>query len=492
MTHREELSPENDGADMPLWAACFPIVFVILGLALNFRLMGMDALDGPNQLTLILAGVLVAALAKIQNISWERLQASIVESISGALPAILLVLIIGALIASWILSGIVPALVYYGLEIIVPRLFFPTALILCAATSVIIGSSWSTTATIGIALFGVSQALGLHPGLSIGAIISGAYFGDKMSPVSDTTNLAAACAKVELFRHIAHMRVTTVPAFVLTLVIFTVAGLTTSTIFDAEHVSEIQAEIAKTYNLNPTLLLVPLIIGVVIARRTPAFLALILATAMGAVAACIAQGHLVAEIAQTEEGGFLYIGIMKALSLGFDLPSAITVTERISRAGGMAGMMPTIWLIISAMFFGGALGGSGSLRRVTTAIFRFVSTPGRLIASTAGSAVFMNVAAADHFLAIVVPSRVFSLAYEKLELAPENMSRALEDAGTVTSPLVPWNTCGAFQASVFAVDPFLFIPYCFFNILSPIISVFVGYAGIGVTRLQTKNFAAND
>ncbi len=467
--------------ELPLLAALLPIIAVVVLLTANFQSMGMDSLDGPNQLVLIGAGLLTALIGRVYGRDWPAVQSAIVSAIASTIPAILIILIIGALIASWFIGGIVPTLIYFGLDIISPCFFYVTALVLCCATSLAVGSSWSTTATVGLALFGVSQGMGLPPGPSLGAIISGAYFGDKMSPFSDTTNLAAAATGTDLFRHIRYMRITTLPAIALAALAFLALGLTSTPASSVWQLDQVQAALLQTYNINPVLLLVPLITVGFIVARMPTLPALVLALLLGWISAIGFQFDVLVEITGAAQGlSAGYIGPLKALSMGFTLAVENSDYQRMFRAGGMAGMLPTIWLILSAMIFGGALEGAGVLRSITHYLLRAATTPGRLTACTAGASVFTNATAADHFLAIVVPARLVSPAYKKQGLASENLSRTLEDSGTVTSPLIPWNTCGAYQISVFSVDPLVFIPFCFFNLLSPLINLIVGFTGFRI------------
>jgi len=476
----------NRHEELPMWAALLPLIFAVTGLSINFIMMGGASLDGPNQLILIAAGVMAILPARLIQIPWSTIETAIVETISGAMPAIIIVMVVGALIASWFIGGIVPTLIFYGLKIISPQFFYVTAVFLCCITSLAMGSSWSTTATVGVALFGISQALGLHAGMSIGAIISGAYFGDKMSPLSDTTNLAAASAKVNLLSHIASMRVTTFPTMLITFLVFLTAGLMANNSSTAVQTHALDLLLTENYNIQPVLLLAPVFVGIALFKKMPALLVMVTATIIGVSFAIIFQSDLIIRLAGGTDSSSFYIGLIKALSTGFKLPTDLPSGQRVLQAGGMAGMLPTVWLIISAMIFGGALHGSGALGKITHALLKAAATPGKLIASTAGAAIFTNTTASDHFLSIVVPARIFAPAYEEQNLAPEVLSRTLEDAGTVTSPLVPWNTCSAYQASVFAVDPLVFIPYCIFNILSPFISVLFGYLGIGQWHKSSK------
>lgn len=480
-----------------------PIIFLILLLVINVGIFGSEALGGSNQIVLILSAGVAAIVAVRIGFKWDDIQNGIVKSISSAMASILILLLIGSLAGTWMLSGVVPAMIYYGLQILNPTIFLVAACIVCSIVSIATGSSWTTAATVGIALIGIGQALGISEGLVAGAILSGAYFGDKMSPLSDTTNLAPAMAGTDLFTHIRYMTITTVPSIVLALIIFLVIGLTNSTDGVIEGKAAILAAIDGTFNINGWLFIVPVVVVVLIIKKMPALPALLIGTLLGAVFALIFQPELVAKVAATASfDGKLYddffglspaitngfIGTMQAMfgDIAFTTGNAVLDDEGLLSSSGMAGMLGTIWLILSAMIFGGVMEGAGMLKRIASAIIAKVNSTGSLISSTVGTCVFFNLTASDQYLAIVVPGRMYADTYREKELAPENLSRTLEDSGTVTSVLIPWNTCGAYHSTVLGVGTFTYLPYCFFNLISPIMTMVMGYTGYKIKKLVKK------
>ncbi len=481
-----------------------PIFFLILLLSINVGIFGSEALGGSNQIVLILSAGVAALMAIKIGYSWQEIQDGIVKSISSAMASILILLMIGALAGSWMLSGVVPAMIYYGLQILNPTIFLVAACIVCSIVSIATGSSWTTSATVGIALIGIGQALGISEGLVAGAILSGAYFGDKMSPLSDTTNLAPAMAGTDLFTHIRYMTITTVPSIVLALVIFLIIGFTNSADGAIAGKEAILAAIDSKFNISGWLFVVPILVVVLIVKKMPALPALLIGTLLGSVFALIFQPDLVAEVAATSSfDGKLYdilnkslprftqgfIGSMQALfgDISFTTGNAVLDDEGLLSGSGMAGMLGTIWLILSAMIFGGVMEGAGMLKRIAKSIISMVNSTGSLISSTVGTCVFFNLTASDQYLAIVVPGRMYADTYAEKGLAPENLSRTLEDSGTVTSVLIPWNTCGAYHATVLGVGTLTYLPYCFFNIISPLMTMLVGYTGYKIKKIAGKS-----
>jgi NhaC family Na+:H+ antiporter len=486
-----------------LFESFIPIIFLILLLVINVGIFGSEALGGSNQIVLILSAGVAAVVAIRIGHKWDDIQNGIVKSISSAMASILILLLIGSLAGTWMLSGVVPAMIYYGLQILNPTIFLVAACIVCSIVSIATGSSWTTAATVGIALIGIGQALGISEGLVAGAILSGAYFGDKMSPLSDTTNLAPAMAGTDLFTHIRYMTITTVPSIILALVIFLVIGLTNTTDGVIEGKKAILAAIDGTFNINGWLFIVPAVVVVLIVKKMPALPALLIGSLLGVVFALIFQPDLVAKVAATASfDGKLYedffglspaltngfIGSMQAMfgDIAFTTGNAVLDDEGLLSSSGMAGMLGTIWLILSAMIFGGVMEGAGMLKRIASAIISKVNSTGSLISSTVGTCVFFNLTASDQYLAIVVPGRMYADTYEKKGLAPENLSRTLEDSGTVTSVLIPWNTCGAYHSTVLGVGTFTYLPYCFFNLISPLMTMLVGYTGYKIKKLTGK------
>ena len=464
--------------------ALVPLVFLIILLVLTIKIFGTDGLSGSNQIVLILSATVAGSIAIFRlGYTWDALQEGVVRSISSAMGSILILFLIGALAGTWLLSGIVPAMIYYGLQVLSPTLFLFAACLISAIVSVATGSSWTTVATVGVALLGIGKALGFEEGIIAGAIISGAYFGDKMSPLSDTTNLAPAMAGTDLFTHIRHMAKTTVPTMLITLILFFVIGLNYQTEGNVEDVKTISNIISSTFTLTPWLFLVPAVVIFMIIKKVPALPALLVGSLLGGVFALIFQPQIIARVVG-EEGSFAYLGFKGVMMAMYGKISIVTdnaLVNELLTTKGMGGMLNTIWLIVCAMVFGGIMEESGMLKVLAEAVIRKVHRVGSLIASTAATCIFFNITTSDQYLAILVPGRMFADVYKKRGLKPENLSRTLEDSATVTSVLVPWNTCGATQASVLGVATLVYAPYCFFNIISPIMTILYGYLNIGIT-----------
>ncbi|HAS57408.1 MAG TPA: Na+/H+ antiporter NhaC, partial [Algoriphagus sp.] len=394
----------------------------------------------------------------------------------------------GALAGTWLISGIVPAMIYYGLQVLSPTIFLFAACIVSAVVSVSTGSSWTTVATVGVALLGIGKALGFEEGIIAGAIISGAYFGDKMSPLSDTTNLAPAMAGTDLFTHIKHMAKTTVPSIIITFIIFIIIGFNYETNGSVDDVKAISQVIQENFNINGWLFIVPLVVLVLIVKKVPAIPALLVGALLGGVFAIIFQPEIIALIAD-EGGSYAYLSFKAVMMSLYGEISVVTSNDVVNEllvTRGMGGMLNTIWLIICAMIFGGIMEVSGMLRVLAEAVIQKVHRVGSLIASTAATCVFFNITTSDQYLAILVPGRMYADVYKKRKLKPENLSRTLEDSATVTSVLVPWNTCGATQASVLGVATLVYAPYCFFNIISPFMTILYGYLNIGINYYEEE------
>ncbi|GAB3649525.1 Na+/H+ antiporter NhaC family protein [Echinicola sediminis] len=467
-----------------LGEALVPIIFLIVLLVINIRIFGTDSLSGSNQMVLILSSAVAALMAIFRlQIEWDVIQRGIVNSISAAMPSILILLLIGALAGTWLISGIVPAMIYYGLQILNPGIFLIAACLVSAIVSIATGSSWTTVATVGVALLGIGRALGFEEGIIAGAIISGAYFGDKMSPLSDTTNLAPAMAGTNLFTHIRHMTKTTVPSMLITLIIFGVLGYTIGARGSVEQVKGISEVILEKFEINGWLFIVPLVVLTMIVKKVPAVPALLAGALLGGVFAVGFQPQIIHSIADEPGTNYLYQsfkGVMMALYGEVSISTSNEMVNELLTTGGMAGMLYTIWLIICAMIFGGIMEESGMLMVMAEAVIAKVHSLGSLIASTAATCVFFNLTTSDQYLAILVPGRMYADIYKKRGLKGENLSRTLEDSATVTSVLVPWNTCGATQASVLGVATLTYAPYCFFNIISPFMTVMYGYLKLGI------------
>lgn len=465
-----------------------PLVFLVLLLGTNVAFYGDNSLGGANQMALLLSAGLAAIVSMFNGSKWTDLFDGAIASIASALPALIILLMIGALAGTWLISGVVPAMIYYGLEILNPTIFLFATCIVCSIVSLATGSSWTTVATVGVALMGIGRILGFSDGMIAGAIISGAYFGDKMSPLSDTTNLAPAMAGTDLITHIKHMMWTTFPSITISALIFLVLGFTAGTGADLAGVESLQASIASKFNIGLWLFLVPAAVIGLIVKKVPAVPALLIGAILGGIFAIIFQPQIILSLA-AEGSGFgkaAYMVVVDALTTDVAIESGNAVADELLSSGGMNGMLGTIWLIICAMTFGGIMEASGMLERIAKAILHLATTTGSLIASTAGTCLVFNITASDQYLAIVVPGRMFAKEYEKRGLAPENLSRTLEDSGTVTSALVPWNTCGAYHAGVLGVATGTYLPFAFFNIISPLMTVLFGFMGWKLNSLKPK------
>lgn len=468
-----------------LLQALIPI-FVLIGLlSTNVLVLGADATGGANQIGLLLAAAVAGIVSVNLGYTWKEIEKSMLKSINSAMGAMLILLMIGALSGTWLLSGIVPAMIYYGLKILNPTIFLVAACIACSIVAVATGSSWTTVATIGIALLGIGKALGIHEGVIAGAIISGAYFGDKMSPLSDTTNLAPAMAGTDLFTHIKYMAVTTVPTMIITLIIFLVWGFVQDTSGVTANSSEVLLAIENAFDLNPLLFLVPVAVVYLIVKKVPALPALLIGSLLGGIAAIIFQPQIVNQISGVDDNYLTssFVAVMRAMTTTINVQTDNQMITDLLTGRGMAGMLNTIWLILTAMIFGGVMESSGLLHRIAEEIIRFANNTGSLVGSTAATCVFFNITASDQYMAIAVPGRMFASTYRERGYKPELLSRTLEDAGTVTSVLVPWNTCGATQAGVLGVATMAYAPYAFFCIISPLMTVFQAYINYKIRRL---------
>ena len=480
----------SEKREASLFQAFIPIIFLIISLSINVLIFKDSALDGSNQIILILSAAVAAIVAGRIGYEWKELREGVVKSISSAMTSMLILLMIGSLAGTWLLSGVVPAMIYYGLQILSPSIFLFAACIVCSVVSIATGSSWTTAATVGIALIGIGKALGISEGLVAGAILSGAYFGDKLSPLSDTTNLAPAMAGTDLFTHIRYMTITTVPSISISLVIFLIIGFTLDTGGTAMDTQVILAAISDKFYISGWLFIVPVVVVVLILRKVPALPALLAGTLLGGLFAFIFQPSLIQEVAGVSGAKGIYIGLMRSLYGSISITTSNAMVNDLLSSGGMYGMLKTVWLILSAMIFGGVMEKAGFLKKIASAILRLVSSTGSLVTSTVGSCVFFNLTASDQYLAIVVPGRMYADIYKDKGLAPENLSRSLEDSGTVTSVLVPWNTCGAYHSTVLGVSTLTYLPFCFFNIISPFMTIFFAYAGIKIRKLADARHAA--
>jgi NhaC family Na+:H+ antiporter len=473
-----------------LLQALIPIAVLICLLVLNVNYFGDRTLDGSNQFALILASAVAGIIAVTLGVRWSHIRDSMVRSIGSAMPAILILLMIGALAGTWLLSGVIPTLIFYGLKIFNPKIFLFATVIITGMVSLATGSSWSTVATMGIALIGVGRALGINEGLVAGAVISGSYFGDKMSPLSDTTNLAPAMAGTDLFTHIRYMVITTVPAMSLTLIIFLVIGFTYKFEATPGGIDIVLESISAKFRITPWLLLVPAFLIFIIVKKIPPIPALLAGSLMAGLFAIIFQPHLVREVARSidpETTGMFkasYLSVMQAVFGDIAIITPDEMVNELLTSTGMHGMLNTIWLILSAMVFGGAMESAGLLVKITSSVIKWAKSTGSLVATTIATSIFFNITASDQYIAIVVPGRMLASTYRKRGLKPEVLSRTLEDGGTLTSVLVPWNTGGATQARVLGVPTLSYVPYCFFNLLSPLTSILFAYIDYKIHRFS--------
>ena len=469
------------------FGALLPIIFLIALLSFNVYLYGDDSLGGANQLALLLSAAFATIMGLKSGTSWKSILKGVSNSIASTTPAIIILLLIGSLAGTWLISGIVPTMIYYGLQILNPKIFLVAAAIICAIVSLASGSSWSTIATVGIALLGIGNALDISNGLTAGAIISGAYFGDKMSPLSDTTNLAPAMAGTDLFTHIRYMMYTTIPSFVISLLIFLFIGLSMDNTQNSDDITNLLMAIESSFNISPWLFLVPVIVLLLIMKKVPALPALFAGTLLGGIFAIIFQPHLIIELSGIDSNFFQasYVSVINAMGSEISINTSNEMINDLLSSGGMYGMLNTIWLIICAMCFGGVMEASGALKKISQSIIQYAESTGSVIATTACTCLFFNVTASDQYLSIVVPGRMYADTFKDKGLAPENLSRTLEDSGTVTSVLVPWNTCGATQSAVLGVSTMTYLPFCFFNIISPLMTILYGYLGFKIKKIKS-------
>ena len=477
-----------ENKELNIWEALIPVFALIAMLFYNvFFAFGDDALSGSNQFILLCGAAIAMIVGFFNKVSYEKMIAEVSENVRQTSGALLILLMVGSLAGTWLISGIIPSMIYYGLMILNPTIFLAACVVICAIISIATGSSWTTSATVGIALIGIGETLGISLGMTAGAVLSGAYFGDKMSPLSDTTNLAPAMAGTDLFTHIKYMALTTVPTIVITLIIFIIIGFT----LDTSGTPDISGKLAamdEAINISPWLFIVPVLVIAMIIKKTPPLIALFVGTLLGGIAAVIAQPELVASIGGAESLTFnsAYKGVMNAMTVETTIPVADEELAGLFQGKGMSGMLGTIWLIICAMVFGGVMDAIGALARISTALLSVAKSTFGLFASTVASCLALNVTASDQYLAIVVPGKMFKKAYEDKGLAPENLSRTLEDSGTVTSVLVPWNTCGAYQSGVLGVSVSEYFAFAIFNWLSPIMTLIFAGVGIKIQQLVKK------
>ncbi len=472
--------------ELSIWEALIPVFALIGMLAYNVFVFGDDAISGSNQFILLLGGGVAALVGYFNKVKFETMLDNVGSNLKSVSSAIIILLLVGSLAASWLISGIIPAMIYYGLQLINPVIFLPATVIIAAIISVATGSSWTTSATVGIALIAIGKAIGLPVGMVAGAVISGAYFGDKMSPMSDTTNLASAISGAPLMSHIRYMMYTTVPSIVITIVVFTILSLTydTSAIVGKEV---LLGSIKESFNISPWLFVVPVVIIAMIIRKVQPIIALLLGSLLGLLFALIFQPNLIAQLSGATHLGISenYMVLMDAATRGLTVETSNAQLNDLFSSGGMKGMLGTIWLIITAMIFGGIMESIGALSRISQALLSMAKSVFGLFASTVASCLALNITASDQYLAIVVPGKMFKQAFDDKDLAPENLSRSLEDSGTVTSVLIPWNTCGAYQSAALQVDVVEYFAFAIFNYLSPLMTLI--FAAFRIKLKQKKH-----
>ena len=487
MHSNESKKPKkSEFKELSIYGAFIPVFALILMLFYNvFFVFGDDALKGSNQFILILGAAVAAIIGFINKTPYKKMLEEVSENLKSTSGALLILLMVGALSGTWLVSGIIPTMIYYGLQLLNPTFFLVTSVLICAIISIATGSSWTTSATVGIALIGIGETLGISLGMTAGAVLSGAYFGDKMSPLSDTTNLAPAMAGAQLFEHIKYMTITTVPTFIITLFLFLIIGFNAE-INGTPDISNKLEAINEAFNISPSLLLIPVMVVILIVKKTPPLVALLTGTLLAALASILAQPNILMSIAESETLNFetAYKAVMQSITVDTNIETSSADLNDLFSSGGMKGMMDTIWLIICAMVFGGVMDAIGALSRISKTLLTLASSTFGLFASTVASCLALNITASDQYLALVVPGKMFKKAYEDKGLAPENLSRTLEDSGTVTSVLVPWNTCGAYQSGVLGVHVTDYFIYAFFNWISPFMTLLIAGFSLKIKQLK--------
>ena len=491
----EEIKPETAIKPPSLWDALIPMLFLILMIALSIFLYGIDATAGPLQVALLMSAVVAALIAHKNGYSWERLAKAIAEGLSVAMTAIFILLMVGALIGVWNMSGTIATIVYYGIQILSPEWFFFTAALITAAVGLATGSSWTTAATVGVALMGIAKAMGVSPEIAAGAVISGAYFGDKMSPLSETTILAPQLVGSNIYLHIRSMMWTSIPALLITLALFLFIGLTNDAPLPPIEEDAILATLAGAYNINLLTLLPVAVLLFLSFRRVPAFLTILAGTLTGVVVAVLLQPNVVLAFANSPELGTaleLLKGSWSAMATGFTSTTGIPPLDALFSGGGMSSMLGTIWLVLGAIAFGAVMEFAGLTERLVRPIQVKAKSAGALIASAIGTSIGLNIVAGDQYIAIILPARMFQVSFRKAGLHPEALATAVENSGTVTSPLVPWNSCGAYMAATLGVPTMLYLPYCFFNLANPVLGTIYGFTGFKVMKLDPQEADASE
>jgi len=479
----------HEPRDTTLADALIPIVSLILMLSLSVYLFGDGSSGGPNQIVLTAGAAIAAIIAIRQGRRWEDILHAIVHGISTAMGAILILLAVGALIGTWLMSGTVPALIYYGLETLNPTVFYAAACLICAIASLATGSSWTVAGTLGVALIGVAMGLGLSAPVAAGAIISGAYFGDKMSPLSDTTNLAPAVAGTDLFTHIRHMVWTTAPSFTLALILFAIVGMNADVAGGEDALARLRDTLDATFNVTPWAMLPLAVVFYMAFKKIPPLPTILFGALLGGLTAIVLQPESTLAFADSPDlptGLAMTKAVWIALANGYTSTTGVAEIDDLLSRGGMSSMLVTVWLILSAMAFGAVMEHAGMLERLIRSVLKAAKSTGSLIATVVLSAIGINIIAADQYIAIVLPGKMYKAEFERRQLATQNLSRAIEDAGTLTSPLVPWNTCGAYMAGTLGVATLAYLPFAFFNLINPLVSMIYGFTGFTIKKVEPE------
>ena len=477
---------------IPLQIAILPLIFLVTLLSFNLYanvfIYDADPLAGSSQFILILSGAFAAMIGNLYNVSYKDVVNSISNSIKSVTPALIILLWVGALAGTWMISGIIPSMVYYGLKILDPNIFLPACIIICSIISVATGSSWTTSATVGIALVGIGKALEIPAGMVGGAVIAGAYFGDKLSPLSDTTNLAAAVSKVDLFKHIKYLTYTTIPSISITLIVFIILGLNQSSNGVTDN-SFLINTIENTFNISLVLFIVPIIVLIMIVKKTPPIRALTIGTLLGALFAILFQPQIINELSDSSNSSIIasYKVLIDTITSDVSITTESEILNELFSTGGMIGMLNTIFLVMATMIFGGSMDAIGAIKSISKALLNLADNIFKLFASTVASCLALNLTASDQYLSIVVSGKMFEKAFEDKGLAPENLSRTLEDSATVTSALIPWNSCGAYHSSVLGVSVGEYFIYAIFNWISPFMTLIYAALRIKIRTLGIKN-----
>jgi NhaC family Na+:H+ antiporter len=484
------MDTENQSKKSPsLLDALIPMLFLIGTLSLAVYIFGEDASWGPNQIALTFSSLLVAIIGLKNGHSWQDMSNGVGKSINQALPAIFILLAVGALIGTWVMSGTVTTMIYYGLNLLSPKIFYPTVVIVTAIISASIGSSWTTVGTIGVGLIGIAKGMDMSMEITAGAIISGSYFGDKLSPLSDTTNLAPAVSGSNLYDHIKHMLWTTIPSITIALIIFTLIGLNATVSADMSIKDATLSAIEEHFNTSLWLLVPVLIVIVLAVLKLRPFPTILLGAIAGGIFAVIFQPEQITQFidrSDLSEPLVMIAGVWKAMYTGFTTSTGFETLDQLVNRGGMNSMLEVIWLILSALMFGDVMEETGMLKKLVEVLLKMVKGTGSLIMTTILTSFGINVIASDQYMAIVLPGRMFKMEFERRGLAPENLSRSLEDAGTLTSPLVPWNTCGAYMAGTLGVATVAYLPYVFFNLINPVVAIVLGFTGFSIKKLDKQ------